>query len=190
MHSSVAAAPTRTTSRLVLVVTGTDFHPFDRLVTWVDEWLADCGHTDLRTVVQYGTASAPVTAEGSKLLRREELDELLDTADLVVSHGGPATITEIRARGILPIVVPRDPTRGEHVDGHQQRFARRMGASGFVHLAETREALIEALERGLADPGDFAVDAAADRVRLAESVQRTGQVLDELIGRRRRRWRR
>ena len=57
---------------LVLVVVGTDHHPFDRAVGWADEWAAS--HPDRRVLVQYGTSRRPTTAEGHDLLPIGELE--------------------------------------------------------------------------------------------------------------------
>ena len=164
----------------LLVLVGTDHHRFDRLVTWVEEWL-EARPEPPEAFVQHGTATAPRLADGSALTGKDDLLRLMARADVVVSHGGPATITEVRRHGVLPIVVPRDPALGEHVDGHQQRFARRMGASGFVRTCETRAELHAALDAALADPSAFAVDPAQEDARLASSVRRFAEVVDPLV---------
>lgn len=167
-------------NRLLLVVVGTDHHPFDRLVNWVDEWLETQADPP-RAVVQHGTSSAPRLAHGVPMTGRAELDELMRDASVVVTHGGPATITEVRAHGKLPLVVARDPRLGEHVDHHQQRFSHRMGASGFVRECATREDLHAQLSSAVADPASVAVDPDLDQSRLAASVARAGEVIDALI---------
>ncbi len=171
---------TGASERLLLVVVGTDHHPFDRLVGWVDEWL-EAQPDPPRAVVQYGTSSKPRLAQGVPTTGRSELDELMREADVVVTHGGPATITEVRRFGKLPLVVARDPRLGEHVDHHQQRFTRRMDASGFVRECATRDDLHLQLSSAVADPATVAVDPDLDQSRLAASVARAGDVIDTLI---------
>ena len=63
---------------LVLVLLGTDHHPFDRLVAWSDE-VADL-RPDLRILVQHGASRAPRAAEGRAYLSHRELTELVATA--------------------------------------------------------------------------------------------------------------
>jgi UDP-N-acetylglucosamine transferase subunit ALG13 len=128
---------------------GTDFHPFDRLVGWIDDWLERAGD-GVRCVVQHGSSRPPRNASAAAYLSYTELQTAMGSADIVVCHGGPATITEARAHGHRPICVPRDPALDEHIDGHQQRFARRLGEAGLVRLAETPEALNVALAETLA----------------------------------------
>lgn len=120
----------RETGRRILVLTGTDVHTFDRICAWAD---ARAGaRPDEEVVVQHGFTTPPRIARGVQLLTPAELIGALDAADAVISHGGPGTISTVRAAGHTPIIVPRDPALGEHVDDHQLRFAawaadRRLG---------------------------------------------------------------
>ncbi|MEU1589904.1 glycosyltransferase [Micromonospora sp. NPDC005710] len=171
----------------VLVAVGTDKHPFGRLVDWLAHWHADAaGPVDL--TLQHGHTRAPAVPGAVSFLGHAALQEAMSRADLVVCHGGPATILEARRHGHLPIVVPRDPALGEHVDNHQQLFARRLGVAGMVALCETREQLIDALDAGLNDPSRYAVtaDPQAQRAQAA-AVARVGAIVDELVARSARR---
>jgi UDP-N-acetylglucosamine transferase subunit ALG13 len=175
---------------LVVMVLGTDVHRFDRAVEWLDRWLADQPLPAPRCVVQYGTAAAPRLAEGHEFLEHAELQRLMATATVVVSHGGPATITEARRTGHVPVVVPRDPGRGEHVDDHQQRFTRRLTSAGMVRGCETEDALRAELDRALAEPDAFAVptpeEAAGGGAPVNEAVLAVGAVVDGLTSARQR----
>lgn len=135
---------------LVLVTVGTDHHPFERLVRWMDAWVSGPAAQGVRCFIQAGTASPPRNAGWASWMPHDRLTEQLDQAMVVVCHGGPGTIAEARRRGIVPIVVPRRDDLGEHVDDHQVRFARRMAAQGLVVVAETEDDLHAALDRALA----------------------------------------
>ncbi|WNM42982.1 glycosyltransferase [Micromonospora halotolerans] len=164
----------------MLVVVGTDVHRFDRLVGWLERWHA--GRPGVRLVLQYGHSHPPALPEATPFLGHEELQRAMAEATLVVSHGGPATITEARRTGHLPIVVPRDPSHDEHVDNHQQLFSRRLGAAGMVRLCESEAELVAALDEGLADPARFVLAADPDRPDpRAEAVARVGAVIDGLV---------
>lgn len=173
----------------LLVLVGTDVHPFDRLVTWVHRWLADCEAAPPRCVVQYGTsAQPPASMTGVSFAPHDELQRMLEAATIVVCHGGPATITECRRAGRIPVVVPRDPQLGEHVDGHQQRFARMFGRSGLVRLAETESQLRDALDQAMREPSEFAVLSTPDQAQdcgQPDPVRRVGELVDGLIAARR-----
>ncbi|RAO47100.1 hypothetical protein GAR06_02615 [Micromonospora saelicesensis] len=167
----------------LLVAVGTDKHPFDRLVDWLAQWHAQAAGP-IGLTMQHGHTTAPQLSGAVPFLGHDALQQAMIDADLVVCHGGPATILEARRHGHLPIVVPRDPARGEHVDNHQLLFARRLGAAGLVALCETREALHDALAAGMADPSRYAVaaDPEAHQARRA-AVARVGQIVDDLVAR-------
>ena len=178
---SIAAQPVPVYT--VLVVVGTDHHRFDRLVDWLDDW-AERQQSPTRVVFQHGSARTPRFGEGHVLLPHDDLQALMDTASVVVAHGGPATICEAWRHGRLPVVVPRDPALGEHVDGHQQRFSRRLGSAGLVLLCEERRQLETALDQARADPSRV-VFALGDRDELVlRSVRRIGEVVDQLVAER------
>ena len=111
---------------LVFVTVGTDHHPFDRLVAWADAWVASGRYPDVACLIQSGTSNPPVHTPWHDYVRYDEMCAAMSSAIAVVCHGGPATIMDARRLGRVPIVVPRSADLGEHVDNHQQRFARRM----------------------------------------------------------------
>jgi UDP-N-acetylglucosamine transferase subunit ALG13 len=164
-------------SSLIFVSVGTDHHPFDRLIQWVDAWLPET----VKCVVQYGTSAPPLRAEGVAYLDHGALNSLLDEAAVVVCHGGPTTITESRRHGRRPIVVPRSPALGEHVDDHQQRFCARMEAKGLISQAGDEAAFRVLMDHALEVPGDFDVPAYGGDV--AESVARFGDLVADLMAR-------
>ena len=172
---------TSRTSPAVLVVVGTDYHPFDRLVRWVDDWLG--GRSEpVRCLVQYGSSDSPRRAEGTAMLDHESVQQLISEARVVVSHGGPTTIAEARRRGHHPIVVPRDPRHGEHVDDHQMRFARRLAQDGLVELVGSAEQLASSLEARL--NGSWTVPETTGGTDPVESARRFGDLVEGLVARR------
>lgn len=157
---------------LVLVTVGSDHHPFDRLVRWVDEWYADRAGA-VRCVVQHGTSAPPTRAEGSAYLPHDELQRLMREAAVVVTQGGPMSIVETRRAGSVPVVVPRSSALGEHVDDHQQAFCRRLAGEGLIRVPADGAELGRLLDHGLAEPDAFAAAADEEAVeRVRRSVAR------------------
>ena len=159
----------------VIVLVGTDFHRFDRLVGWVDTWAADRAADVL---VQHGSSHPPQVATGQPYLDWDKVQSEIAEADVVVSHGGPATISEARMAGHVPIVVPRDPARDEHVDDHQLLFSRRLGTSGLVTVAEDEASLRAALDAAIAAGRGPAVELSAD---IEATTRRLGTLVDGLL---------
>lgn len=160
---------------LVAVFLGTDHHRFDRLVHWSAEL-----HLEgrFRFHVQHGATPLPPGLPGRAMLGADGIARLLDAADAVVTHGGPGTIMDARDRGHVPVVVPRDPRLGEHVDDHQLRFARFLGGRGVVTTAndlhQLRARLHLAALVGHAPPRDRPASPAMARFEA---------MIDELVRR-------
>jgi UDP-N-acetylglucosamine transferase subunit ALG13 len=131
----------------VLATVGTDHHPFDRFINWIDAWHAD--HNDVDVFVQYGTCNQTPVSPGSQWVEGHELAAMMARADAIVCHGGPSTIIEARTNGTVPVVLPRNPALGEHVDGHQMRFADFMAEQDNILLARTKDDLATHLGRVL-----------------------------------------
>ncbi|SDG45310.1 UDP-N-acetylglucosamine transferase subunit ALG13 [Sinosporangium album] len=160
---------------LVLVSVGTDHHPFERLMGWVERWL-DARAGSVRCVVQHGTSRPPRGAECHDMLAHDELQTLMREADAVVCQGGPGGIMESRIAGRLPIVVPRTAALGEHVDDHQVRFTHVLATHGRIALAVTEPEFAAHLEKALADPEGYRAEhdesaAEATAVRFGELVR-------------------
>lgn len=166
---------------VVFVTVGTDHHPYNRLVTWADEWLEAGGNDRAHMFVQYGTSDPPRIARARDYLPHKEMQELIARSTAVVCHGGPSTIMEMRYKGLVPIVAPRNSALGEHVDDHQIRFARRIAQLGTIRLAESREELFALLDLAVASPERFR--AKNDDTEIAESVQRFEELVEELLRR-------
>ena len=169
----------------VLALVGTDHHPFDRLVSWVDGWAAR--HPEARVLIQTGTSRMPRVADHRAFLDHGELQDLMHKASAVVSHGGPSTIAECRRRGLLPLVLPRDPALAEHVDAHQMRFVERLQARGLVQQPVDEEGLCALLDEALHDPARLTVDDRQHSHALLQSCHEVENAVMNLLrsGRRR-----
>jgi UDP-N-acetylglucosamine transferase subunit ALG13 len=171
---------------LLLVTVGTDHHPFDRLVRWVDGWLGSPGGraAGLRCLMQTGTSAAPAAGGAGAVrwqayLEFEALQAAMRDAAAVVCHGGPGTILGARHMGAVPIVVPRQHRLGEHVDDHQVAFSRRLAAEGSVFLAEDEAGLRRLLDRVAAEPATFR--APAEQRGTATAVRAFERLVDDLV---------
>ena len=95
------------THPLVLVTVGTDAFPFERLIRWIDSWLAEGAASRVHCVVQHATARPAQHADSRAYLDFHDLERFVAEADVVVAHGGPGTIMLCADQNKKPIVVPR-----------------------------------------------------------------------------------
>lgn len=182
-----AEGVTATGAPLVLVLVGTDHHPFDRLIGWVDQWLAARRGAAVDCIVQHGTSRPSRGGRSRPYLDHDHLDSLMSQAAVVVCHGGPSTITEARRHGHLPLVVPRSPAHGEHVDDHQQRFCRWIAEKGLVRHVTSATTLATTIEADLcAGSASGQVDPSPGGGGVQAAVRRFAALVDELVAERRR----
>jgi UDP-N-acetylglucosamine transferase subunit ALG13 len=167
----------------MVVCAGTDRYPFDRLVGWAERWAERV--PDWEIEIQHGFGRPPVHGRAVVRHDHDRLVEVLGEADLVVCDGGPMLVALARRHGHRPIVVPRDPARGEHEDSRQQVFARRLARAGVAELAETEDAFLAAAVASAFLPRSRpALDGARDG-EVPPGVFRVGAVVEELVARRR-----
>jgi UDP-N-acetylglucosamine transferase subunit ALG13 len=159
---------------------GTDHHQFDRLIDWLDGWLEETSEVGpVQAVVQAGASKSPRRAECAGVLPFDEFQSALAEADAVVCHGGSSTIAQAQLAGHRPLVIPRRPELGEHVDDHQVRYAARLAEHGEIVLIDSYDAFAAALDRGLAT-GPTRPRALAAAVE-APAVERFRALVEPLL---------
>lgn len=163
---------------LVVVCLGTDHHQFDRLARWARD-LADEGW--VRVHLQHGSTAVPESEclESTELMGLTQLRELMEESAAVVTHGGPGLIVDAHLSGHRPVVVPRNPTLGEHVDGHQMRFVARIGEGGSITPAHTYGQFREAVAVAVIAPRSPSVLPGAS----SGVTEKFGRMVAELVTR-------
>ncbi|WP_369140404.1 glycosyltransferase [Modestobacter versicolor] len=89
--------------------------------------------------VLWQTGSTDVTGLGIDARPRvpaAELFEAMADADAVVAHAGTGSALAALQAGKFPVLVPRRPEHGEHVDDHQLQIASMLGERGLAATAE------------------------------------------------------
>jgi UDP-N-acetylglucosamine transferase subunit ALG13 len=154
-----------------VVSVGTDHHPFERLIDWT---LAAKAELDLDVVVQRGSTPERDGLESVDYVSPVELEAMMQSADVVVSHGGPGTIALALRSGHRPVVVPRDPSLGEHVDDHQLRYVSQLDADQIVDVATTLDDFLSLLsaDRAPLDTGRLDDEREASVAQFAGLVDR------------------
>lgn len=166
---------------ILIVTVGTDHHRFDRLAGWVEAWLSGRDHP-VRCLYQEGASRAAGDTEPLGIVSREELLGHLRSATVALTQGGPGSILDARACGLVPIVVPRLAALNEVVDDHQVAFCRRLAKDGQVILAESEIQLHGALDAAFADPRT--VRRPPDPSPAAETAARMSALMGDVLARR------
>lgn len=111
---------------MILVTVGTHEQPFNRLIKEVDR-LVETGVIKDDVFIQTGYSTyEPQFCKWSSLISFDKMNELMETLDIIITHGGPATFMSAIANGKKPIVVPRQEKYDEHVNDHQVDFAQQV----------------------------------------------------------------
>jgi UDP-N-acetylglucosamine transferase subunit ALG13 len=136
---------------VILAVLGTHEQPFPRAVRMAHA-LRSPPQEELH--VQHGhTLRLPgIDARWQQWYDRDELDEAMLSASVVVVHGGSGSIYEALNLGLRPVVIPRLARYREHVDDHQLQLPARLAAEGRVVLwppGETAGGVRRRTERNL-----------------------------------------
>jgi UDP-N-acetylglucosamine transferase subunit ALG13 len=136
---------------LILLSLGTHQQPFPRALDLIEP-LALGGE---RLLVQHGSTAPRRDMPNTSWVEFMAFDDLvaaMRSAHSVVCHAGVGTIvTAIRA-GHVPVVIPRQPERGEHVDGHQMDIASRYAERGLICCALSDTDLVPLLTPRCEDP--------------------------------------
>lgn len=131
----------------IVVSMGTYFHPFDRLLDWIEPWAQ--AHPEVLFVVQHGPGRPLDGALNHEFVAYDYLLELFAAADVLVLQGGAGGVMDARELGRVPIVVPRRPVNDEVVDSHQLIFTGKAAELGLVHCADSRDDLWALLDGAL-----------------------------------------
>ncbi|MCO4540841.1 Glycosyl transferase CpsG [Streptococcus infantarius subsp. infantarius] len=111
---------------MIFVTVGTHEQPFNRLIKEVDR-LVETGVIKDDVFIQTGYSTyEPKFCKWSSLISFDKMSELMETSDIIITHGGPATFMSTIANGKKPIVVPRQEKYAEHVNDHQVDFAQQV----------------------------------------------------------------
>jgi UDP-N-acetylglucosamine transferase subunit ALG13 len=151
------AAPSGPRSlRRVVVTVGSVEQSFRRLIDRLVALLP------AEAEVLWQTGHTPVdrlAIEARPFLPAAELDAAMRAADVVVAHAGCGSALAALNAGRLPVLVARDPRRGELIDGHQIQLARWLAQRGLA---------LERTPEGLA-MGDLEHAAACQVVRSCDT---------------------
>ncbi|MFT4925816.1 MAG: beta-1,4-N-acetylglucosaminyltransferase [Phenylobacterium sp.] len=121
----------------ILVTVGTS--PFDALITAVDQQLSNNEHT-----ITCQIASGEYQPSAHPFIRlSDQFEDLVDQADLVITHGGAATVFELLEAGKVVVLVPNLA----RIDRHQQDLAQFVESQGYACVCWSLDKLAQCVDR-------------------------------------------
>lgn len=132
---------------MILVLLGTQDNSFHRLLDKIQEMVDKKVITE-KVIVQAGrTKYESKDMEIYSLMSEDKLKELMEKANLVITHGGVGSIVMALKMGKKVIAVPRLSAFGEHINDHQIQIIDSFDKQGFlIGLTEVDE-MENALEK-------------------------------------------
>lgn len=132
---------------MILVLLGTQNNSFHRLLEEVQKNI-DNGKIKEEVIIQKGYTK--FESKDMKIYSEipiEELERLIEKANLVITHGGVGSIITAITKGKKVIAVPRLQKYGEHVNDHQLDIIDSFNEKKYIMGIHSVEELGEALEK-------------------------------------------
>ncbi|MCI8565817.1 MAG: beta(1,3)galactosyltransferase EpsH [Lachnospiraceae bacterium] len=130
---------------MIFVTVGSQKFPFDRLIQKVDQMIRKGLIHEV--FMQTGTSRYVPGCPHQAFCEQERFDELMETCDLLITHGGAGTMVDAVKRGKRAVVVPRLARYGEHVDDHQMELAMQFQEMNLLCACPDVEQLPEVLSK-------------------------------------------
>ena len=132
---------------MILILLGTQDNSFHRLLEEVQR-LIDKKIITEKIVVQAGrTKYESKDMEIYSLMPEEDLKEIMERSDLVITHGGVGSIVMALKMGKKVIAVPRLSEFGEHINDHQIQIIDSFNIQEFLIGVTNLKDLEKALEK-------------------------------------------
>jgi UDP-N-acetylglucosamine--N-acetylmuramyl-(pentapeptide) pyrophosphoryl-undecaprenol N-acetylglucosamine transferase len=154
---------------VIFATCGSSHLPFERFMRALAVVPAD------ELVVQHGPAEPPPAARSVPFLPFAAVLELIEEADVVISHAGVGSIVCAVRAGHVPIVFPRMQRHAETVDDHQVELAHALAQRGTVRVAAEPGQLLSEIRAlparvGSAPPDTARLNAAVRAAIYGEPV--------------------
>ena len=132
---------------MILVLLGMQNNSFHRLLEEVEKNIEN-GNIQEEVIVQKGYTK--YESEKMKLFNEislEELDKLIEKANIVITHGGAGSIINSITKGKKVIAVPRLKKYNEHVNDHQLDIIDSFNGKGYIIGIKSVEELGDVLKK-------------------------------------------
>ncbi len=131
---------------MIFVTLGSQKFQFNRLLKAVDELLA-AGQIKDQVFAQIGYSDyTPENYKYERFIDREKFSQVMDKAEIVITHGGTGAIIGAVKKGKKVIAVPRLAKYGEHVDNHQLQLVEQFSELNLIYECQDCAKLAEAIQ--------------------------------------------
>lgn len=118
---------------MILVLLGTQNNSFHRLLGEIHRLLQK--EIKEEVIVQAGYTKYQSENEKMKIfdfMEKQELEELLNQANLIITHGGVGSILQAITKDKKVIAIPRLHQYQEHVNDHQKEIVELFNKKGYI----------------------------------------------------------
>lgn len=133
----------------LFVPLGTQKFPFNRLVEKLNCMVNEGKYRAEEIVMQSSVYEVRPIFKHYDLVPAELFNNLIDNAELVITHGGVNSIISCMTRRKPLVITPRFMEYGEHVDNHQVEIAKLMKNKFDVIVVEDMTKLPEAIDAAI-----------------------------------------
>ena len=117
---------------MILVMLGTQQNNFHRLLDEIEKNIQN-GNIKDDVIVQAGfTKYNSSKMRTFNMIPRQELEKLVDKADLIITHAGVGSIEMALTKNKKVIAVPRLKKYDEHVNDHQKNIEQEFNKKGWI----------------------------------------------------------
>lgn len=132
---------------MILVLLGTQNNQFTRLLQEIEKCIEN-GIINQKVVVQAGfTKFESDKMNIFDLKPKEMIDNLVDEANYIITHGGVGSILMAIKKQKKVIAVPRLSEYNEHVNNHQRQIVEIFNDKGYIIGIQNMEDLSEAIKQ-------------------------------------------
>ncbi len=131
---------------MIFVILGTQKFQLNRLLKTLDQFVEQ-GKITEEIVAQIGYSDyLPKRYQYVEFLNKEEFDEMIQKADVVIAHSGVGSIISALNAKKPVIVYPRLAKFREHIDDHQTEIAYAFSRKKYVLCCGENDDLLELIE--------------------------------------------
>lgn len=124
---------------MILVLLGSQDYKFDRLINAVDNFALE--NKNVKFVIQTGRNNYETSApniDKFDFVAKDEFEKIISDAELIITHGGAASLISSLVAGRKIIAFPRLKDYNEQIDNHQVEIVDKFVELGYILKADEK----------------------------------------------------